>query len=480
MNTGELLKGIFYITPDVENLFKTHHSRQSFGQKVLAVLPYYLVRLNKASGLYLFTYPNINFLKKVYNLGVRILKNLRLIDESKNKRSPERRINMKKILSVTLALTLILGAVCVFPASADIFTNSIVYGDYWYIVLDDDTVAIGADNPSLSGTLVIPETINGYTVTEIATSGFSGTQITDVVIPNTVTRIKDYAFSYNPNLKNVIIPYSVTAIEYCAFANCPELTYMFIPDSVTDIELCAIGYEDDELDDGGYVEVDNFVIEGYKGSAAERYADENGYHYKFIARDAEYKENVLELLNIPEEDPGNGGGWLEYYSEIYRYHSESTPCEATPDYVLVEVFENVSGYSFEAELFGNYILRSSECHYPSTFGYVIYLPETNEIYTLEKAYEYQIEGIEKVFTEGIVGDLLGDVNYDKKLNIKDATLIQKSIASLTEIKNNDISGWDSADPENRPAYIADFNCDGKVNIRDATAIQKAIAGIKNK
>lgn len=58
----------------------------------------------------------------------------------------------------------------------------------------------------------------------------------------------------------------------------------------------------------------------------------------------------------------------------------------------------------------------------------------------------------------------GDVNGDGKLNIRDATAIQKYLAKTLNL--------DEAALE-----IADFNQDGKVNVRDATAIQKTIAGI---
>ena len=391
---------------------------------------------------------------------------------------------MKKILTLTLVLTLLLGAVCIFPASAEhISAHKINCGEFWYKPLDDTPAAIGAVDTELSGVIEIPETLDGYVITEIANNGFSETKISDVIIPDTVTRIGEYSFSYCPNLKNVTIPYSVKIIDYCAFANCPRLTYMFIPDSVTEIGISAIGYEDNYVDndgvmlpDGGYTEVDRFDIEGYKGSAAERYADENGYHFKFIARDTEYKNTVLTLLDIPEEDPETGSGWLSYYSEEYRYHSPATPCEATPDYVLIEVYENVSGPAFAAELLGDFVLRSYEYKYPATFGYVIYLPKSNEIYSLEKAYELNIEGIEKVFAEGGIGELLGDVNYDRELNIKDATLIQKSLVGLAEIENDLSDGFAFDDIENTPTCISDFNCDRKSDIRDVTAIQKAIAG----
>ncbi len=58
----------------------------------------------------------------------------------------------------------------------------------------------------------------------------------------------------------------------------------------------------------------------------------------------------------------------------------------------------------------------------------------------------------------------GDVNNDGKLNIRDATLIQKYIAKM--VTANDIN-----------LLAADFNLDSRINIKDATTIQKTIAGI---
>lgn len=86
--------------------------------------------------------------------------------------------------------------------------------------------------------------------------------ITDLVIPDGVTKIKHVAFFNCINIKNVTIPDSVTAIEnsafcYCrnmtsinigervatigkwAFCECSSLTSINIPDNVTTIESCA-------------------------------------------------------------------------------------------------------------------------------------------------------------------------------------------------------------------------------------------------
>lgn len=60
---------------------------------------------------------------------------------------------------------------------------------------------------------------------------------------------------------------------------------------------------------------------------------------------------------------------------------------------------------------------------------------------------------------------LGDVNMDEKLNIRDATTIQKHLAKLTSLSDEAL-------------VLADFNLDAKVNIKDATSIQKKLAHIE--
>ncbi len=60
--------------------------------------------------------------------------------------------------------------------------------------------------------------------------------------------------------------------------------------------------------------------------------------------------------------------------------------------------------------------------------------------------------------------LLGDANLDSKINIKDATVIQKYAANIVEFSEEQ-------------CVRADSNEDSKVNVKDATAIQKFLAGI---
>ena len=63
----------------------------------------------------------------------------------------------------------------------------------------------------------------------------NGDLVTSLVIPNSVTSIRNYAFSCFYGLTSVTIPNSVTSIGKAAFYNCYCLTSMTLPNSVTEI-----------------------------------------------------------------------------------------------------------------------------------------------------------------------------------------------------------------------------------------------------
>lgn len=338
---------------------------------------------------------------------------------------------------------------------------------------------------------------------KIATSAFSECDsLTAVYLPSSVEYIGDRCFSQcgelevvslSPNIKEIPenafhgcseidfinIPQGIQKIGAYAFLDCFNLTLINVPASVSSIDEYAIGYVT-QWDQQGCIVYESGVnptevtISGCKNSAAEKYAEENGLIFKDAEAPEEYKykDKVLELLNISEVDDGSGKPILHYYSEGYEYFS--SPDESTPDYVLITAYENVSADCEITERYGNYVVHSTDLKYPGEeLGHHIYLPETNEIYSLSDAYNMKLEGIYNVFTHGGVGKLIGDVNYDSSLNIRDVTLLQKYLTGLENLNKYAID-------ESYTIPVADFNGDSNLNIRDATAIQKHLAGLDGK
>ena len=86
-------------------------------------------------------------------------------------------------------------------------------------------------NDVLVTNLVIPNDVTN--IGNYAFSGCSG--LTSIVIPDSVTSIGDYAFQYCSGLTSITIPNSVTSIGDSAFSGCSGLTGIVISDSVTSI-----------------------------------------------------------------------------------------------------------------------------------------------------------------------------------------------------------------------------------------------------
>ena len=122
--------------------------------------------------------------------------------------------------------------------------------------------------------LIIPDS-----VTSIGDLAFwFCTSLTSVTIPDSVTSIGDSAFYNCISLTSVTIPDSVTSIGDSAFVWCTSLTSITIPDSVTNIGEHAFGYYMDYTSNKEAA-IEGFTIIGKPGSAAQTYAEENGFAF---------------------------------------------------------------------------------------------------------------------------------------------------------------------------------------------------------
>lgn len=139
---------------------------------------------------------------------------------------------MKKTLSVILAALIVFSALTFAPFSVSAVTS----GDYTYKILDDNTIEITKYSGNAVD-LVIPKTIDGYTVTQIGKKAFYSCKgLTEIIIPDSITRIGSNAFSNCTNLEKVTLPESITLIDNGAFTYCTALTEVNIPKSISSLD----------------------------------------------------------------------------------------------------------------------------------------------------------------------------------------------------------------------------------------------------
>lgn len=144
--------------------------------------------------------------------------------------------------------------------------------------LSNNKVTITDCDTSVSGDVIIPSTVGGYSVKAIGSDSFFGcSKITGITIPDSVTSISDDAFYYCSNLKNIIVDSNntnycsvdgvlfdknktailccpggksgeytildnVTSIGNYAFGECRKITKIYIPDTVSKIGNSAFNY----------------------------------------------------------------------------------------------------------------------------------------------------------------------------------------------------------------------------------------------
>ncbi len=166
----------------------------------------------------------------------------------------------------------------------------------------------------------------------------------------------------------------------------------------------------------------------------------------------------------------------EGYCEFIHYSDEN--CEH-PDWALIrciimpEPWEVKYGTSVGDRIL--YVVGRNSIGGRLNYGYTVYLVETDSFIDLYKSSLEQIIKLCPDFIEFIekneIGQLFGDVNYNGKLDIADATLIQRYLAGYS------VSEIEFYDTVISCGYISDMNRDGKRTIADATAIQRKIAGL---
>ncbi len=328
-----------------------------------------------------------------------------------------------------------------------------------YNELENGTLEIvgyyGDDRDTMTD-IVIPAEIDGKSITSIGDSAFNNCKsLESVTIPNNVTIIESFAFSDCKNLAYVSLSDGLTEIGDYAFKNCPNIKEITIPNSVFLIGSYALGFYGEKE---GALKVDNFIITGYKNSAAYAYARDNGFKFvslgevdnAFAYREVEdgtleifdYYGDKAELtkLYIPAEIDGKKvtsiGLWA--FDDCINLKSVTIPKSIT------SIEYNAFGYYYDMETYDT----------KKVDGFTItgYAGTAAEDYANENGFEFIALEEKKS----------GDIDGSGAVDAKDRMTITRYIAKW--------KGYESIDKT-----AADVNSDGEVDAADRMIITRHIA-----
>ena len=112
-------------------------------------------------------------------------------------------------------------------------SGGVILPTYEYTLDEYDNATITKYNGNVSA-LMIPTTLDGYTVVGIGNNVFKGrTSLAAIVFPDTVTKIGEQALKGCTNLENVTLSGNLETLGWQAFSGCTSLTEIEIPKSLT-------------------------------------------------------------------------------------------------------------------------------------------------------------------------------------------------------------------------------------------------------
>lgn len=240
-----------------------------------------------------------------------------------------------------------------------------------------------------------------------------------VSVPENVKQISGGAFYFNNNITGVTVPEGVVSIGQRAFMNCTKLSSVKLPESLLMIDKEAFA-RCKALKEITVPEKVAIMGESvfYGCSSLEKAEFENSCD---VPKGLFANCTALQYVKLPKDITSIG-------------ESAFLNCSAITDLAIADTAAYIGADAFEG----------AENLTVSCF-------EDSFVYT------YCVENGIKVMQ-------CGDANMDGKLNIRDATYIQKHVASVLVMTPAE-------------ALRADVNFDGKINVRDATYIQKLLAGM---
>lgn len=167
---------------------------------------------------------------------------------------------------------------------------------------------------------------------------------------------------------------------------------------------------------------------------------------------------------------------LDSYGELAYHYS----LDGALDWVLVTGMTNMEHPTICYEVIGDRVFRSNGYSVPFDLTYGIFNVHSRKFIDLTQAWQMTRYAAvtEDLETLGL-GEKIGDLNADGRLDIDDATEMQRCLAEFCDYPADDgveADGWQRLG--GKPlAYRSDVNGDGMRSISDVTATQRILAGI---
>lgn len=153
---------------------------------------------------------------------------------------------MKKLLIALLSITVIFSAFTLTSCSCS-NENSLEVGETVAPDFNDKGISY---NKNDDGTLkvvcaedadevTISESYMGMKITKVGRSAFKMSDVKKVVLPDTITEIEDFAFSFSSELSEIQLCEGITSIGTNAFSGCVNLKSIQLPSTLEHIDIFA-------------------------------------------------------------------------------------------------------------------------------------------------------------------------------------------------------------------------------------------------
>lgn len=219
---------------------------------------------------------------------------------------------MKKVLSLVLVIIMLLGAI---PSTMANEAEETVGLNFVTYKIKNGKAIVDWANRDQEGTVIIPDNVNGFPVTEIGEYAFTDCKyITEIVLPDSIEWIYGAAFKNCIRLEKINIP--CKSISAPVFQNCQKLKEVVLGEKLSylhhgvfsdcKIEKLVIKNENitisrklnelrPEPPVGTFVDTEIGVIYAHKGSDAQKYATEEGIEFVPFEKEITVKVNGEEV-----------------------------------------------------------------------------------------------------------------------------------------------------------------------------------------